>query len=1189
SPRHQLLEPLLVVDQFEELFQLDRKRREIVINELAELANPRERTARDESTGEFGGGPRPRLLLSLREDYLAHLEDLKTKIPGIMRSRYRLRPMSGLQAKDAIIKPAPPGLVSTRVAQTIIEIVTGQAQAGTQKPLDELEIEPALLSMFCHELDRLRAQQDLQEITEKLTESSRDPIVKGFYDGCFLGLRRAAKLREFVEEELVIEPGKRTTRPVTTAEQYDVTEADVRKLEERRLVRIESRFNAHHVELIHDLVVEAAFAGRAARNKQRDKAVRDRRRIVWLSLLAIAVFGAGYGFQLWGARKEQRKQREEFRDILVTQGREALLRDEIPTAVQLLDLAGGQGLPRNRAANIALGRALTLLGGVRQSVQHIPGVACLRLRSDAGRLLTCGGDGTARIWPLAERSGKPDKQAIVLPVPAFGDGAQPGPPQLVPSHAASWVFAIAADGNATVVDEHSAQPALPVLREPVGAGGRAGTGWVGCISPDDGGFAIWSPRQKDSLRRWRKDPGETSLLRTESAPELAEATCLDAGGVLAVTGSGDVVRFTPGKEGMRTLFSRSLHGPAEHVAGAPDGNLVVATTAGSPRLRLWRAGDPETVEGFVGLAYMERLAVVGDRLLAMAPARPPSAGFSPGSALATDRWIAPPAAAPVGDRSTLVTVWDLSSHQLVFSVERLGADAILSPGGEALAIRSSHQIELWDTAAWRPLSTRALDGRSRPRFDISRDREGALAIAVAEGAIARVIEPVSLGGTERRAGRAPERFGAWPVAAPTLFIAPWVAPRPGEFSTTWPAVAPKLFSSPLVATRNTPIVFSADGPWAAATSAPGKGIDTALNLDTGEVAAVEPSDAPGRETLGVWLSDRSVVVALGGRICRKPLAVAGATRAVSCAGSATTPDASIIVAHPKDPAVLVVRESAAEWISFAAAKPSATPFALPAGPRAVATCITGERDQVVVARDDGSIVRVDGDGEARMLPFALPAITALRGSRTGALVVAHAGGVDLIDPDDTRHHIDTPATDAALGEQVARLLWACGRDGCTAWDPDRRIMVATLRAAMTEPRLSGNARFVGTGSELLRLPAPPRADDAVLRGAPIVAGALSDDGKVIAQNDARENELVASGVTTRLPPAAGALAGPGFAAGKLVVPSGNIVKLGPHALGLKNAWAASGPIAALAWNRPRDRFVAVDSELAIAVVDATTG
>src|SRR6185503_8187414 len=175
-------------------------------------------------------------------------------------------------------------------------------------------------------------------------------------------------------------PARRTTIAVTAAKRYGLTDEDLRKLERRRLVRIESRFNAHHVELIHDLVVEVAFAGRAARKKQREKAVRDRRRVGLLLLFAIAVFGAGVGFKQLAAMKEQRKQSKEFMNILVKQGREALLRDEIPTAVQLLDLAGEQGLPRNRAANIALGRALTLLGGVRQSVQHIPGVACLRLR-----------------------------------------------------------------------------------------------------------------------------------------------------------------------------------------------------------------------------------------------------------------------------------------------------------------------------------------------------------------------------------------------------------------------------------------------------------------------------------------------------------------------------------------------------------------------------------------------------------------------------------------------------------------------------------------------------------------------------------------------------------------------------------------------------------------------------------------
>src|SRR5262249_26240640 len=79
SSQDRLLVTLLVIDNLEALFMLGRGRRgnvvREIVDELAPLAHPREHFPRSEPAERTETvAPRPRLLLSLREDFLADLE-----------------------------------------------------------------------------------------------------------------------------------------------------------------------------------------------------------------------------------------------------------------------------------------------------------------------------------------------------------------------------------------------------------------------------------------------------------------------------------------------------------------------------------------------------------------------------------------------------------------------------------------------------------------------------------------------------------------------------------------------------------------------------------------------------------------------------------------------------------------------------------------------------------------------------------------------------------------------------------------------------------------------------------------------------------------------------------------------------------------------------------------------------------
>ena len=123
-----------------------------------------------------------RVLLSLREDYLARLEELRGVLPAILENRMRLMRMNGAQALEAVTEPGV-GIISAQVARQVVRFVAGAGDSD-QGEFGSLEVEPWLLSLVCFELNAQRLHQNLPRITEDLLAGSRDQILHKFYQDC---------------------------------------------------------------------------------------------------------------------------------------------------------------------------------------------------------------------------------------------------------------------------------------------------------------------------------------------------------------------------------------------------------------------------------------------------------------------------------------------------------------------------------------------------------------------------------------------------------------------------------------------------------------------------------------------------------------------------------------------------------------------------------------------------------------------------------------------------------------------------------------------------------------------------------------------------------------------------------------------------------------------------------------------
>ena len=313
SPSRERVAPVLVFDQFEEIFTLGRSEarqaiRQAFLRDLADCVENRlpEHVLKEMNRKQPGDAARfddldftrqdYRVVLSLREDYLAELHDLSDLMPSIHENETRLVPLNGWQALDAVAIPGE-ALVEPVVAREIVEIVAasrrgeapendGAAQTGNGEMTEEakLEVDPALLSMVCRGLneERQRRKQPkiTQEITNDLLKSSGRSILHRFYTECFQSLpdrASAPEVQKFVEDDLLTPTGYRNMAELVRAQNRLANSgvpdpsAAIQRLIDERLLRISERRQdkTKWLELTHDVLCDVV------KESRRDREVRE--------------------------------------------------------------------------------------------------------------------------------------------------------------------------------------------------------------------------------------------------------------------------------------------------------------------------------------------------------------------------------------------------------------------------------------------------------------------------------------------------------------------------------------------------------------------------------------------------------------------------------------------------------------------------------------------------------------------------------------------------------------------------------------------------------------------------------------------------------------------------------------------------------------------------------------------------
>jgi hypothetical protein len=344
------LTPVLVFDQFEEVFTIGSAARTTArvaafLAELADLVenqippNVRQRIERTRRPVPYAIDVTPcRIVLALREDYLANLEGLDSAMPSLSkRNRFRLLPMTTAQALDAVLKPGA-GVIREPVARQIVETIgftrraraTEVASQADESAGREDEIEPFLLSLVCRELNARRQDRGLATITADLVQSSQGgvgSILSDFYDRCFID--QPPSVRVFIEDQLVGRTGFRQMVALADLHESPEVVKAIPALVTRRLLRIEEdRHGVERVELTHDVLTPIAVERRTrrlvdqqtARAWAEQKAVRRRQVTVVLGvLLAFAISALGLAVWQWRAAAAAQQRAEDERAQLKDQ------------------------------------------------------------------------------------------------------------------------------------------------------------------------------------------------------------------------------------------------------------------------------------------------------------------------------------------------------------------------------------------------------------------------------------------------------------------------------------------------------------------------------------------------------------------------------------------------------------------------------------------------------------------------------------------------------------------------------------------------------------------------------------------------------------------------------------------------------------------------------------------------------
>lgn len=258
--------PVIVFDQFEEVFRGHRNEAEILLRQLDYLNDKDHALDNSDVDGQiYRYEQNFRFVVSIREDDLYRLEDSidNCYLPALKRCRYRLRSLSEEGARDAILIPGE-GLFNESEKDSIANAIIGKSRN------DDGSISTNIISLLCSRIYVDFKRSSTNHITLALVEN----FIKGnpferFYNEATLGFSN--KEKSYIEEHFVDSTSRRNSIPESDFLLHVKNGAKLLEGKNKILqcVSTSSDCKSNRVELIHDSFCEPLSELKKKREQRR--------------------------------------------------------------------------------------------------------------------------------------------------------------------------------------------------------------------------------------------------------------------------------------------------------------------------------------------------------------------------------------------------------------------------------------------------------------------------------------------------------------------------------------------------------------------------------------------------------------------------------------------------------------------------------------------------------------------------------------------------------------------------------------------------------------------------------------------------------------------------------------------------------------------------------------------------------
>jgi len=212
------------------------------------------------------------IVFTIREDYLSYLERNTIGIPSLKQNRYCLQAINEEQAAEIILKPVP-GLVDATTAELIIREVTHD-QSFTLDGTPEIEVDSAVLSLYLSQIFEKMQADGAAHISADLIERFGGNIIEDFY--CTTMQDYPEEVVAFLEDNLINDEFHRDNLSLARALAgcHLLTESMLQQLSGRRhgttgIIRQYSYNNQEYIEFIHDILCPVIKARKDKREQMR--------------------------------------------------------------------------------------------------------------------------------------------------------------------------------------------------------------------------------------------------------------------------------------------------------------------------------------------------------------------------------------------------------------------------------------------------------------------------------------------------------------------------------------------------------------------------------------------------------------------------------------------------------------------------------------------------------------------------------------------------------------------------------------------------------------------------------------------------------------------------------------------------------------------------------------------------------